>query len=71
VPVPLPEGTHKFFRGLRGGFLRSYFNLLMARFVPGHTEAEKLASMVGVLQTNPLMLQFSMSGFRDILNDGA
>jgi hypothetical protein len=25
--------------------------------------------MVGVLQTNPLMLQFSTGGFRDILND--
>ena len=69
VPVPLPEGTHRFFRQLRGAFLASYFNLLMRRFVPGNTEAEKMASMVGVLQTNPLMLQFSMSGFRDILND--
>jgi hypothetical protein len=75
VPAALPKGTHRAFRAARGAFLRTYLDLLVARFAAlgegnekGHeTVAPRVAAVGAALRVEPLMLQFSVGGFRDLM----
>ena len=80
VPAALPKGTHVQFRLARARFLRKYLDLLIGRFVGSGGETgggdgsktkdstDNKVSLVGdALRVEPLLLQFSVGGFRDLM----
>ena len=83
VPAVLPVGTHTAYRVARGQFLRKYLDLLVARFVGvekgddvrlyTHLDSKtpvvsaRVAAVSAALRVEPLLLQFSVGGFRDLM----
>ena len=82
----LPAGTHRAFRKARGAFLRTYLDLLIARFAArrrgiseegggtpndtndaNETVPPRVAAAGAALRVEPLMLQFSVGAFGDLM----
>ena len=84
APSALPAGTHRAFRKARGAFLRTYLDLLVARFAARRRGSEeegapndtndanetvppRVAAAGAALRVEPLMLQFSVGAFGDLM----
>ena len=86
APSALPAGTHRAFRKARGAFLRTYLDLLIARFAArrrgiseegggtpndtndaNETVPPRVAAAGAALRVEPLMLQFSVGAFGDLM----
>jgi hypothetical protein len=85
APSALPAGTHRAFRKARGAFLRTYLDLLVARFAgsprrgiseegapndandANETVPPRVAAAGAALRVEPLMLQFSVGAFGDLM----
>ena len=88
APSALPAGTHRAFRKARGAFLRTYLDLLVARFAASprrgvseegapndtndanqknETVPPRVAAAGAALRVEPLMLQFSVGAFGDLM----